>query len=397
MTYSDFIVGKGVEDGKVSFFNRWVELYKTYRIRVEKEDLVGFLTFLEEKYEDWQVLQARKAVLYFWQFSGVEKVRTLDSWNEVKKQFIEEIKLQNLSLNTQKIYKYWVDDFIRYKISMTPSNISESDIKEYLSELVIQRNVSIATQKQAFNAILFLCRNVIDLEITTLHDVVRSTVKKKLPVVLTHNEIKNLFKRVDGMYKLMLELIYGGGLRLSECLNLRIKDIDFERSVIVVRSGKGDKDRETILPANLQGKVETHINVIKRYYTEDRKNSVEGVSLPKALIRKYPKAGLDWGWFWLFPSHKLSVDPRDLKVRRYHIYPSTLQKYFHSAVKRSNITKNASVHTLRHSFATHLVEAGYDIRTVQELLGHSNVSTTMIYTHVAKKNKLSVISPMDNI
>lgn len=257
--------------------------------------------------------------------------------------------------------------------------------------------MALATQKQAFNAILFLCRNVLDVEIKTLHDVVRSKVKKKLPTVFSESEIRRVLQRADGVYKLMLELIYGGGLRLSECLNLRIKDMDFERSVMVVRSGKGDKDRETIFPSNLHDKVETHINSIKRYYMEDRENNVEGVSLPKALSRKYPKAGMDWAWFWLFPSHKLSVDPQDLKVRRYHIYPSTLQKYFHQLTKKSRIVKNSSIHTLRHSFATHLVEAGYDIRTVQELLGHSNVSTTMIYTHVAKKNKLSVISPLEKI
>lgn len=397
MTYDEFLVGKGVEEGKVCYFNRWVELYKTYRLKVEKEDLVGFLRSIEGTYQDWQVLQARKAVLYYWQFNGVSNVATFTSWDDVTQRFLEEIRLQNLSLNTQKIYKYWLEGFIKFKGRINPLNISEVDIKEFLSDLVIERNVSIATQKQAFNALLFLCRNILNVEINTLHDVVRSKVKKKLPVVFTHAELRQVFKRLDGMYKLMLELIYGGGLRLSECLNLRIKDIDFERSVIVVRSGKGDKDRETLLPSNLRDKVEKHIIQIKSYYVEDRKNRVEGVSLPKALSRKYPKAGYDWSWFWLFPSHKLSVDPHDLKVRRYHIYPSTLQKYFHHALKKSGITKTASIHTLRHSFATHLIEAGYDIRTVQELLGHSNVSTTMIYTHVAKKNKLSVISPMESI
>ena len=195
----------------------------------------------------------------------------------------------------------------------------------------------------------------------------------------------------------MLQLIYGAGLRLNECLCLRIKDLDFENGTLTIRAAKGDKDRITILPRFLSTKLEKHISTVKGLFLDDRENNVCGVVLPTALEKKYPKAGEEWGWFWVFPSHKLSVDPRSGKVRRYHLYPSTLQKTFHTALLKSGVTKKASIHTLRHSFATHLVESGYDIRTIQELLGHSNVSTTMIYTHVASKNKLSVISPFDNL
>ncbi len=187
------------------------------------------------------------------------------------------------------------------------------------------------------------------------------------------------------------------GWRLQECLTLRLKDIDFERNCITVRSGKGDKDRQTIFPDKLKEDLKKHIKKIREIYEDDRKNQVEGVWLPSALERKFPNAGKEWSWFWVFPSHKLSVDPVSKTVRRHHLYPSILQKAFRKAVQDAGMTKRATIHTLRHSFATHLIENGYDIRTVQELLGHSSVQTTMIYTHVAKKNKLGVKSPVDEL
>jgi len=214
---------------------------------------------------------------------------------------------------------------------------------------------------------------------------------------LARFEIADIFARLEGAHRLMAGIIYGGGLRLQECLMLRIKDIDFERICITVRSGKGDKDRQTILPDNPVNALMRHIDEIRELYEEDRKKQVEAVWLPSALERKYPNAGKEWAWFWVFPSYKLSIDPASRKVRRHHLYPSTLQKAFRKAVMKAKITKKATVHSLRHSFATHLIESGYDIRTIQELLGHASVKTTMIYTHVAKKNKLGVKSPMDEL
>ena len=195
----------------------------------------------------------------------------------------------------------------------------------------------------------------------------------------------------------MTELIYGGGLRLAECLSLRIKDIDFERQCLTIRSGKGNKDRQTLLSNTVIPALKEHLLSIRKYYESDLKNNIARVQLPYALNMKYPNAGKEWGWFWVFPSHKLSCDPRGNIVRRHHLYTSTLQKAFHASVFLSEITKNATIHTLRHSFATHLIESGYDIRTVQELLGHSDIRTTMIYCHIAKKNKLGVISPVDKL
>ena len=190
-------------------------------------------------------------------------------------------------------------------------------------------------------------------------------------------------------------LIYGAGLRLQECLQLRVKDIDLEQSALIIRSGKGDKDRRTVLPEALKNDLIHHFSEIRSFYDQDRKNGIAGVWLPGALERKYPNAGKEWGWFWLFPAKSLSVDPRSNTVRRHHVHPAALQKAFKTAVMKAGITKQASVHTLRHSFATHLLEKGYDIRTIQELLGHRNLQTTMIYTHVASKNVLGVRSPLD--
>lgn len=193
----------------------------------------------------------------------------------------------------------------------------------------------------------------------------------------------------------MASLIYGGGLRLQECLSLRIKDIDFLRNCLSIRAGKGNKDRETVLPEKLCEKLKRHLVHVRAVYEKDRKESIAGVSMPGALDKKYGNASTEWSWFWVFPSVTLAIDPFTHVVRRFHVYPTTLQKAFRQAVQEAGITKRASIHTLRHSFATHLIERGYDIRTIQELLGHSEVSTTMIYTHVATKNKLGVISPMD--
>ena len=195
----------------------------------------------------------------------------------------------------------------------------------------------------------------------------------------------------------MAAIIYGGGLRLSECLKLRIKDIDFQNNILTIRSGKGDKDRQTLLSDKVLLALKEHIQNIKKYYEDDRFEDRPGVELPKALNRKYPNVGKEWAWFWVFPSAKISVDPRSYIVRRHHLYSSSLQKSFKTSLQRSGIAKNASIHTLRHSFATHLIENGYDIRTIQELLGHSDISTTMIYTHIASHNKLGVLSPMDKL
>ncbi|KQC13373.1 MAG: hypothetical protein APR63_08830 [Desulfuromonas sp. SDB] len=305
------------------------------------------------------------------------------------------LRLKQRSYQTEKTYISWLKQFSGYNKSKNPYTLSGGDLQDFLTHLAVDRKVAPATQNQALNAIVFLFRYVLEKDIENTIDAVRSKHKRKLPVVLTKQEIHQIFSNLNHSSKLMAELIYGCGLRLSECLQLRVKDLDLEQNILIVRSGKGDQDRRTVLPITLHEKLMVHLEEIKKLYQKDRDNDVPGVQLPFALERKYPKAGKEWGWFWIFPSKQLSVDPVTKTVRRHHHHPASLQRAFKVALRKTDIVKNASIHSLRHSFATHLLEKGYDIRTIQELLGHKNLQTTMIYTHVAKKNILGVKSPLD--
>jgi len=264
-----------------------------------------------------------------------------------------------------------------------------------MTYLAVEQNVAISTQNQAFNGILFLFRHVLDKRIDDISETVRAKRKIRLPVVLAKSEIGQLFAKLSGLYLLMAKVIYGCGLRVGECLQLRIKDIDFERNVVAVRSGKGDKDRETVLPESIKQELGEHIIKVKKIYEEDRNKDIPGVQLPYAFERKSPNSGKEWIWFWVFPSYKLALDPKTNIVRRHHIFRSVLQEKIKKAAIDAKIPKRVTVHTLRHSFATHLLENGYDIRTIQEILGHTDIRTTMIYPHVAKKNKSGVKSPLD--
>lgn len=254
-----------------------------------------------------------------------------------------------------------------------------------------------STQNQALNALVFFFRHVLEYDIEAFINAVRAKEKRRLPVVLSKDEVRAVLSHMKGTYNLIGRLIYGGGLRLNEALRLRVKDIDMVRRVIIVRDGKGGKDRVTTLPGSVISAMEAHLKKVRLLYEKDISNELPGVKLPYALSKKYPDAQKAWDWYWVFPSPKLSVDPVELQVRRHHLNPTGVQRTFKHAIKKAGITKNASVHSLRHSFATHLLEDGYDIRTVQELLGHKNVQTTMIYTHIANKNILGVISPLDKV
>ncbi len=285
----------------------------------------------------------------------------------------------------------------RFLNGASPFSINEKHVKNFLTYLAVERHVAPSTQNQAFNAILFLFRHVLDKDIDGLNDVVRSKKMRRLPVVLTKHEVSRLLDNMSGINLLMAQIIYGGGLRLQECVQLRIKDIDFDRNTIVIKFGKGGKDRETLLPEIVKDDLKQHIEKIKTLFEYDRKNNTPGVEMPLALERKYPNAGKEWIWQWAFPSQTLSVDPRTKIIRRHHIHPTNLQKHIRNAAIKAGINKRVTTHTLRHSFATHLLEDGHDIRTIQELLGHSSLKTTMIYTHVAMKNRLGVKSPMDSL
>jgi integron integrase len=273
--------------------------------------------------------------------------------------------------------------------------MGSDEIRSFMSYLVNDRLVAGATYTQALSALLFLYRKVLNIEPGWIEGINRPTRVTKRPTVLTRQEVDMVLGRMDGVAALFAKVLYGTGMRLMECAQLRIKDLDFQRREITIRAGKGGKDRMTMLPLSLVMPLREQIARARQLYEDDRLNHRSGVMLPYALERKYPQAATQWKWFWVFPADRESMDPRSGIVRRHHLYEQTIQRAIKKAVTESRITKPASTHTLRHSFATHLLESGYDIRTVQELLGHADVSTTMIYVHVLNKGGRGVMSPID--
>ena len=259
----------------------------------------------------------------------------------------------------------------------------------------MERHVAPSTQNQALNALVFFFREGLEKDIGPYIEAVKVKERRRLPVALTREEVQKVLSHFEELYYLICALMYGGGLRVSEAVRVRVKDLDFERGLITVYSGKGDQDRVTVLPRRLEPEFEVHLAGVKELYEMDRKAGVAGVYLPHALECKYPEAGKEWAWFWVFPSRELSVDPRTQTVRRHHLHPTAVQRAFKKALRKAGIEKPATVHSLRHSFATHLLEDGYDIRTIQELMGHKNIKTTMIYRHIVGKRIAGVISPFD--
>jgi integron integrase len=362
----------------------------------------GFLHSLSKSREEWQTDQAQEAIKLF-QFYEKRKItgnarKVLGNsaqWKAVADDMRKMLRLRHRAYQTERAYIGWVRRFFRFLNGRSPYSLDSGDVKDFMTFLAVEKKVAASTQNQAFNAILFLFRNTLDKEINDIADAVRAKKKRRLPVVLTRAEIDQVFCNMHGINLLMARTIYGCGLRLAECVNLRIKDIDFERDAVTVRSGKGDKDRETVLPASLKNDLKQHLGKVRLIYEADLKNNAQGVMIPGALERKYPNAGKEWAWFWVFPSHKNSIDPRTRIVRRHHVYPGNLQKQIKKACAQAHIPKKVTVHCLRHSFATHLLENGYDIRTIQDLLGHEDIRTTMVYTHVISKNRHGVVSPLD--
>jgi len=275
--------------------------------------------------------------------------------------------------------------------------MGEQEVTQFLSDLAVAKRVSASTQSQALSALLFLYREVLGQELNWLQDVVRAKRPKRLPVVLSRTEVRALLNQLQHERWLMATILYGTGLRLMECLRLRVKDIDFDRNQITVREGKGNKDRLTMLPAAVKEPLARHLEDVREQHKRDLTNGFGRVYLPDALERKYPNANREWGWQWVFPATQISVDPRSGEQRRHHLHESVLHRTIKEATRKAGIHKPVSCHTLRHSFATHLLEDGYDIRTVQELLGHQDVSTTMIYTQVLNQGGHGVHSPADRL
>ena len=322
--------------------------------------------------------------------AAIQKPKLLD-------QVRQAIRTRHYSPKTEDSYVHWIKRFIFFHNKRHPAEMNEKQIAQFLSSLASGSNVSASTQNQALNAILFLYREVLRKEIGYIDGVIRAKRPHRLPVVLTRQEVKSILSVVDHSDWLMVVLLYGAGLRLTECLQLRVKDIDFTSNQIVVRAGKGDKDRHTMLPAAAKEPLTKHLDLIKQQHEGDIAHGLGRVALPNALERKYPNAGKEWGWQWVFPATSHFIDRVTGERRRHHLHESVLQKAVKRAVRKAGVAKPASLHTFRHSFATHLLEDGYDIRTVQELLGHRDVSTTMIYTHVLNRGGRGVNSPADRL
>jgi len=310
----------------------------------------------------------------------------------------EALRVRHYSPRTEAAYAAWIRRFIAFNGMRHPAELGATEVRAFLTMLAVERNVSASTQNQAFSALLFLYRTVLRRPLSGLESTPRAKRPKRLPVVLSRREVARILRQLKGASRVMATLLYGAGLRLDECTRLRVQDCDFDRGVITVRAGKGGKDRSSTLPRSAETLLRAHLARVHRLYLEDLRNGMGGVALPGALAVKLPNAPYEWGWQWVFPSPRPQVEPRTGRRQRRHIDKSTFQRKLKAARIRSGVTKPATSHTFRHSFATHLVENGYDIRTIQELMGHADVSVTLIYTHLTwRGGRGDVRSPADGL
>jgi len=407
-----------VSEKTAPYFVKWIRRFLTWAVRDSgstlQERCQAFIASLKgDEYPDWQVQQAERALrLYLHNFKGEKNWRVRDvglvvagkdgrvARADVLKALRTQLRLKHYSYRTEQTYADWVDRFFDYlfeveKFAPGLGAVTPQTVKDFLAWLALKRNVAAATQNQAFSALLFVCRELLNLELGGMEEGIRAKRGRRLPVVLSVEEMRMLLNAMHGTLRLMAEVIYGGGLRVMECCRLRVKDLDFDNSLIFVRGGKGDKDRSTVMAESIKVELRKHLYRVRRLFDRDRQAQIGPVYLPDALATKYPRAGVEWAWFWVFPSRSLSTDPRANVVRRHHISDVAIQKAVRDAAIKTEIPKPLSVHTLRHSFATHLLLAGVDIRQIQEYLGHTNVETTMIYTHVVKDFRDPARSPLD--
>ncbi len=417
--YQDFLLEHALApEEKISFFAMWVARFIRFcghdTGRMTSKHMECFLEFIgrDESVKDWQLEQAGKALrLYLREFLPTQQsdesgcgshgdTKEEDAemeWPDVMAECYRLMLLMRYSPNTERNYMGWIKRFCRYIGGRPPTTLGGPDVEDFLTYLARHENVARSTQNQALNAMVFLFRTVLDREIEGLSKAVRAKRKRRLPVVLSTEEVAAVFSHIEEQYLLMAKLIYGTGMRCSECLRLRVKDIDFERGIVTVRSGKGDKDRTTVLPESLHGELQAHLDRIKGIQRKDLAKGYGQVILPGALDRKYPTASREWGWQWVFPAGNLSADVTSGSIVRHHVSTRTLQRAVGRAVEKTDIAKRVGVHTFRHSFATHLLEGGANIRVIQELLGHRSIDTTMVYTHVVCKNYSGVVSPLDKL
>jgi len=388
-----------IPEKKIPFYVAWVRSYLEFL--GEREHSAKYLMLhisqLERKLPEWQVGQAVEAInLYLIndRREGDQDLGEHTDWSDLAKRFSDKLQTMRRARATVRSYLFWLHRFRSFIGKDVPS-LTPEDFEKYITHLAVKESVSFSTQNQAYNSLLFLYRFVLKQNMSQIKLPVKSQVPSKLPVVLTTQEIKRIFSYMEEDYRLMARLIYGAGLRLNECMSLRIKDIDLKKKVLHIQNGKGNKDRFTIIPETLVDDIRKEMEKSGTVFKQDRDENKPGVWLPDRIFKKYPSADKEWSWFWLFPSTRFIVDDLFKRKCRYYRHPSGLQREFKGALEKCGIPKRATIHTLRHSFATHLIEQGYDIRTVQELLGHEDVNTTMIYTHVAQRRSLGVISPLD--
>jgi integron integrase len=407
---------KMVPEKNVLFYALWASKYFTYARKKQinadeylENAVIEFIESLKSdpNMSDWQIRQAHDAIrLYYFHYRGLKPnnlpaKKSADFTNELLNETKRLIRLKHYSYSTEITYLQWIKRFLEYVKQTgkkeTSTALETADCKNFLSHLAIKEKVSASTQNQAFNSLLFLFRNVLCKDMGDLKDTVRAKRGQKLPVVFSVEEVKRLLACLNGRDLLIAGLIYGSGLRLMELARLRVKDIDMDLNTLTVRSGKGDKDRTTILPLTVKDHLKNHLVEVKSLHESDLSSGHGEVHLPDALSRKYPRAAKEWAWQYVFPAGNFSVDPRSGKIRRHHIGDTAIQDMIKKAMKKAAIPKHGSVHTLRHSFATHLLMKGVNIREVQELLGHKNVETTMIYTHVMRDMTGAPKSPLDSI
>jgi integron integrase len=438
--YLTLVVSQGIPETKARWYVKWAERFarsmRALPLRNRTaEHVCNYLRDLSGKpdIKGWQVEQAADALKILYQAflkipwatewpapltdankpcrkstaeeaSGLpehQRFRDEGAWpatglhEDVIKRLRTQMRTLHYSLRTEQTYEQWIKRFFIFHQMKAPAEMGCEFVQEYLEYLAVDRKISASTQNQALNALVFLYKNILGAALNDMGDFTRAKRPQRLPVVLSIAETERLLAQLPDVKGLMAGLLYGSGLRLMECLRLRVLDLDFDHSQIIVRDGKGQKDRVTVLPRRYEQQLKEHLKSVRRQHDKDLAEGGGSVFLWPALERKYPKASKEWIWQYVFPSEQLSADPRSKKVRRHHLHESLLQKAVKDAAVRAGLTKQVSCHVLRHSFATHLLESGYDIRTVQELLGHADVSTTMIYTHVLNRPGLAVKSPAD--
>ena len=417
--FQEFLLSRKLAPEKhVLFLAIWVSKFLAFSNRNKQQDIgitvTEFLSSLETtgNIDDWQVRQAEEAVrLYLDHFKGAEVLSITQGEAGAKYSLADSrklladmkrlIRLKHFSYNTERAYLDWAERFFAYLHDTAQSDpaadLTPEAVQNFLSHLAINKRVSSSTQNQALCSLVFLFRNVLGRDLGDVSGMVWAKRGKKLPVVLWVEEMKALFQHLSGTSFLIAQILYGSGLRIKELCRLRVLDVDFEGNLIVVRSGKGDKDRSTILSEAVKEPLRLHLPKVKALHDKDLSAGHGEVYLPSSLARKYPNAAKEWKWQYVFPAANLSVDPRSGKVRRHHISEKGIQDAIGKAVKKAGILKHATVHTLRHSFATHLLQSGVNIREIQELLGHKNVETTMIYTHVLRNMSNAPKSPLDTL